>query len=468
MRAAIYQRLSASRLGEEAPGLDRQREACERAVRERGWELVGDYHDADTSAFRPGVPRPGWEELTAAVVARDVDAVVVWKLDRAFRRLKEGVDFLDVCQENDVAVVSVTEGIDTATPFGPVLFALFASMAALESQTKSDRITEWHAQRAAEGQPSGGGTRAFGYTQDGLRLNRREANAIRKAARDLLAGSNLARSIRAWNGKGITTPTGGRWTKSSFRRMILSARIAGLREHGGSTYSATWPEIITQDEHTRLRALYSAPGRAIARRYVLAGLARCGLCGAKLVARPKADGRRCYVCATDHGGCGKIRTLAAPVEELVAREVDRHYAEQPPEKGGDRADRQASLRAQLDADEQALDELARDRYVHRTITPAEFVAAREPLVQRIADVQEALRAATDSPQTWAEFFANPGLEAPWELPPGTDPEPDDFAYWRRWVGEVVEAVTIGPAVKGRNFFDPSRLTIAWRGTSTTP
>ena len=83
--------------------------------------------------------RPGWADLEAQVQAGAVDVVVVWKMDRAFRRLKEAVDFLDMCQQRGVAFVSVTEGIDTTTPFGPVLFALFSAMAQLESRTRSDR-----------------------------------------------------------------------------------------------------------------------------------------------------------------------------------------------------------------------------------------------------------------------------------------------------------------------------------------
>jgi site-specific DNA recombinase len=462
MRAAVYQRLSASGRGDEAPGLDRQREACLRLVRERGWTLAGSFHDADTSAFRPGVPRPGWAELVAAVEAGEVDAVVVWKMDRAFRRIKEGVDFLDLCQRRGIAFVSVTEGIDSTTPFGPVLFALFASLAALESKTKSDRIRAWHDQRAQAGLPVGGGGRPFGFHPGGINHHPAETRLIRQAVRGLIAGTtNFTRIAREWSEAGVRTTVGGkRWSKSSVRRIVLSPRIAGLREHGEDVYPAAWKGIISEDDHLRLRTMFSEKGQPAARRYVLAGIAICGLCGGPLHARPKVDGRRCYVCAIDHGGCGKIRTLAAPVEQLVARMVDEFYSDHAQPATGEREKRQAELRAQLAADEQALDELARDRYVTRSISTPEFVAAREPLVTRIADAQEAIQAAV-VPQTWEQFKADI-LEAPWELPPGTDPDPDDFAYWRRWIGEAVEAVVIGPAVKGRNFFDPSRVSITWR------
>lgn len=472
MKAATYVRLSASRLGDEAPGLDRQREAIQRLARDRGW-LVEEQHqfrDADTSAFRPGVPRPGFAALERAVEAGEVGAVIVWKMDRAFRRLREAVEFLELCKERRVAFVSVTEGLDTTSPFGPVLFALFVSLAQLESQTRSDRTRAWHQQRAERGEPVGGGSRPFGYKAGGLQLEPAEARLVRAAVRRMLVGRATFTGIaRDWNSAGVATPPGRRWSKGTVRRMLLSPRIAGLREHGGQTYPARWRPLITEEQHLRLRALFPDGTREPAgRRYLLTGgLAVCGHCGVRLVARPKADGRRCYVCATDQGGCGKIRALAAELEEHVASEVSRRASERGELGDGEPAtprDSDAeSLRAQLAADESALEDLARDRYVTRSITEAEFRAARDPLAERVAATQAAIAStARRSRRSWRDpdFWQR---REPWDAEPGTDPDPDALEAWREWVAEDVERVVVGPAVRGRNRFDPGRVTIEWRG-----
>jgi site-specific DNA recombinase len=455
--AAIYYRLSASRLGEEAPGLERQRRDCERLIRERGWELAEEhvFHDADTSAFRPGVPRPGFEDLRRAVEAEKVEAIVVWKLDRAFRRLPEAVEFLGLCRDRGVAFLSQQEGIDTSSPWGSVLFSLFASLGEIESQTRSDRIKAWQEQRARAGKPVGGGSRPFGFERDGITHVPAETDQIRQAARDLLDDGNLTRVSRAWNDSGILTTTGKEWTKTTVRRMLLSPRIAGLRQLGAETFPAMWEPIITEQDHLRLRARYGSPGKAVGRRYLLTGgIARCGVCTGPLIARPKADGRRCYVC--DSRGCGKIRVLAAPVEELGGRGVDNYYAEHPRESP---EPKEPALRAQLEADERALEELARDRYVTRSISDAEFRAAREGLVARIEDEQAQLAKARAS---WSSFYTSLAdlPPAPWELPPGTDPDPNEFEGWRRWITDIVDCVTVKPAVRGRTMFDPSRVIIA--------
>jgi site-specific DNA recombinase len=421
--------------------------------------LVGSFHDADTSAFRPGVPRPGFEDLRRAVEAGKVEAVVVWKLDRAFRRLPEAVEFLSLCREHSVAFVSQQEGIDTSLPWGSVLFSLFASLGEIESQTRSDRIKAWHLQRAEAGKPVGGGSRPFGFASDRIAHVPEEADRIREATRSLLDGGNLTRIAREWNDTGVLTTRGREWTKTSVRRMLLSPRIAGLRQHGDETFPAVWEPIISQEEHVRLRARFGLPGRAFGRRYLLTGgLARCGVCGGPLIARPKADGRRCYVCAAR--GCGKIRVLAVPVEEYVAGRVDAYYIEHPstgPEP------EEPALRSQLDADERALEELALARFVAlppNRITDAEFRAAREPLLERIEHLQARLETARAS---WGSFYASLAdlPPAPWEMPPGTDPDPTDFDRWRRWLAGVVESVTVSPAVRGRTRFDARRVKIVW-------
>src|SRR5262249_49952644 len=82
--------------------------------------------------------------------------------------------------------------------------------------------------------------------------------------------------------------------------------------------------IISVDTSDALRYLLGAPGRmkrTYARAYLLTGgLAVCGLCGKPLVARPRGDGRRSMVCASGPGfyGCGKIRILADPLEDLIS------------------------------------------------------------------------------------------------------------------------------------------------------
>lgn len=451
MDAATYVRLSASRLGDEAPGLARQREATARLVRERGWDLKAELSDADVSAFS-GAARPGMDELRALVAAGEVGAVVFWSTSRAFRNLLDAAGFMELCRERGVAIVSQSEGVDTTGPFGPVLFALFASLAQMESQTRSDRITAWHLGRAKAGEPAGGGTRPYGFKDDRVRHEPMEVRALRSAARRILEGGSLRQEARRL---GMTT--------TGLRRSLTSARAAGLRQHRDATYPAVWRPILAESDWLALRQLLDAnqgPGNA-GRRYLLTGgVATCGLCGANLVARPKADGRRCYVCATDQGGCGKIRQLAAPLEEMVAEAAMSWHQEHAPSSEQLLDRRPSQLRRSLDADVGALEELARDRYVRRVISDAEFMAARTDLAARIAEAQREMERLASGASRRSYLFNAEAEAPPWETPAGEEPE--DISGWRRFVAEAVERVAVGPAVRGQNFFNADRVEITLR------
>jgi len=125
----------------------------------------------------------------------------------------------------------------------------------------------------------------------------------------------------------IETVSGKPWSAQTLRRLLLSARISGQREHHGEIVAdAKWPAIITREQTARIRGLLDDPSRQAVRaprRYLLKGLLRCDACGAALVSRPRDDGSRRYVCARgpQYHGCGRTYVVAEPLEQFVTEAV---------------------------------------------------------------------------------------------------------------------------------------------------
>src|SRR6266576_583158 len=91
--------------------------------------------------------------------------------------------------------------------------------------------------------------------------------------------------------------------------------------------------FFTPRETQRLQAKLRDPARRTnraSRRYLLTRLLRCSHCKGTLVARPRDDRSRRYVCASGpgFGGCGKTTVIADPVEQFIAHAV-LHRLEAP-------------------------------------------------------------------------------------------------------------------------------------------
>ncbi len=97
--------------------------------------------------------RPG---LTSALeCARPADSLVVWRLDRLGRSLRHLIDVVHDLEQRGVALVSLTEQIDTSTPGGRLVFHVFASLAQFEKELVRERTMAGLAAARARGRVGG-------------------------------------------------------------------------------------------------------------------------------------------------------------------------------------------------------------------------------------------------------------------------------------------------------------------------
>ena len=80
------------------------------------------------------------EELLAALeYVREGDVLVVWKLDRVGRSLKNLIGRMEELQERGVGFASLTEGLDTTTPGGRLVYHVFGALAEWEREVIRER-----------------------------------------------------------------------------------------------------------------------------------------------------------------------------------------------------------------------------------------------------------------------------------------------------------------------------------------
>jgi DNA invertase Pin-like site-specific DNA recombinase len=94
------------------------------------------YQDTETGKT---MKRAGFQTLQADVFRGEVKTVIVWKLDRLARSLREGVNVLaDWCQR-DVRVVSITQQLDLSGTVGHLIASLLFGIAEMELQHIKER-----------------------------------------------------------------------------------------------------------------------------------------------------------------------------------------------------------------------------------------------------------------------------------------------------------------------------------------
>ena len=113
MRVCLYARLS----NDDDPAqnsLQNQQEICRTFAEKKDWTIVGSSTDDNISGMN--FSRRGLDTLTAAVQAKQIDAVLVKDLSRLGRHRTQTALFIDYLREHQVRVISVTEGVDTFDP----------------------------------------------------------------------------------------------------------------------------------------------------------------------------------------------------------------------------------------------------------------------------------------------------------------------------------------------------------------
>ena len=458
----MYARISSDREGD-GLGVARQIEDCERLAERKGWRVVERYIDDDVSAWS-GKRRPEYARSLADLEAGSINGLLVYDLDRLHRQPSELESFIDLCQRLRLTnVASVSGDIDLTTADGQFQARILGAVAKKESDDKSRRIRRKHLEIAASGRVSGGGSRPYGYELDKVTLRPAEAAVVAECAQRLLAGEPIRTIARGLNERGIASASGGLWSPQSLRRMLASPRISGQRAHRGEIVAiAEWPGIISVEDGAKIRALLANPERRTnkaARRYLLGGLLVCGHCGERLVARPRTGGQRRYACAKGVGfsGCGKRYINADEVErfvtEAVLHRLDSREVQRTIERRRQRAPQAERWWQEAEAAQQQLEELA-EAYGQREITMSEWKAARRPIEQRLTAARKQLAKVTHGGLLDSYVGHSERLRADWDAL--------DLSQQHAVVAAVLDSVRVGPARRGYNRFDESRLTPVWR------
>ncbi len=258
IRCAIYTRKSTEEgLEQEFNSLDAQREACEAYIasqRHEGWELTDRAYD-DGGISGGHLDRPALHRLMQDVDDKQVDQIVVYKIDRLTRSLADFAKLVDRLDTAEASFVSVTQSFNTATSMGRLTLNVLLSFAQFEREVTAERIRDKIAASKRKGLWMGGSV-PLGYDADGrtLKINEGEAALIRTlydlyethGALNVVTEEAERMGIRSrrrqtrsgeWRGGNVLS-------RGHVHNILTSPIYAGRIPHKGKTYEGQHPAII--------------------------------------------------------------------------------------------------------------------------------------------------------------------------------------------------------------------------------
>jgi DNA invertase Pin-like site-specific DNA recombinase len=211
MKAIGYVRVSTEKQADFGVSLEAQAEKVRAMAVVQGAELAEVIVDAGESA--KSLNRPGMSRLMSLVDAGAVDTVIIAKLDRLTRSVKDLAELLERFTRRGVSLVSVAESLDTGTAAGRLVLNIMTAVSQWEREAIGERTRDAMHHKRASGERVG--TVPFGYRMaaDGLHLEADPAEqVIISRIRELKAAGHTTRRIAdELTRQGFTTRRGTAW-----------------------------------------------------------------------------------------------------------------------------------------------------------------------------------------------------------------------------------------------------------------
>ena len=226
MIISLYIRVSTEDQVREGYSLDVQREYLINFAKQHGYEVYEVYSDEGISAGT--TDRPALQKLLKDAKQKKFDLVIVYKIDRLSRRLKDLIDIADQLESYGVGFKSATEPFDTTTSAGKLMFQQLGSFAEFERNRLAERVFPGMVKSVQAGNWHGSRNCPTGYTYNKekklLEINKREADIVKLIYKLYLEGKNTA-EIADYLNDSKRNPRYGRYFYAKYIRDILRNRI---------------------------------------------------------------------------------------------------------------------------------------------------------------------------------------------------------------------------------------------------
>ena len=355
IRCAIYTRKSTEEgLKQDFNSLDAQRDAATAYVRSQageGWKLLPEFYD-DGGFTGANMQRPALRRLLADVEAKKVDCVVVYKVDRLSRSIRDFARIMEILEKHGATFVSVTQQFNTTSSLGRLTLNILLSFAQFEREIISERTKDKQVLARKRGKWTGGHV-PLGYDLEAGRLvvNPEEAVRVRQIFEWYLEDHSIFGIVAkcadlGWRNKQWMTREGKSSGGHALRKchlypMLANPIYAGRIRAENEVVKADHAGIIDEKTFELVQQKLKANTRNHGtehrqnRESLLRGILYCSSCGGPMTATYSSGKHRqyrYYICsqaAPRNASACQARSVSAPVVENAVLASVKRFAITP-------------------------------------------------------------------------------------------------------------------------------------------
>ena len=458
-RAVSVVRVSAQgdRAEEHFHSPDVQLDSAKRWARKRRERFVAHFPEIDVSGKRPLVKRPGLLKAVEMIEAGQADHIVVAYFDRLVRSLKVQLEVIERVERAGGEIFALDHGkLTNGTAATRLSTNMMGAVFQYFAEVTGEKVTAAQARAVARGVlPNSRIVPGYIRGEDDVLVVVPElAPVVREVFERRDRGATIVELQAFLLERGVERSVAG--VASMLRSRMYLGEIRFGELHNPSAHE---PIIEDRGLFERVQRRTVLRGRQAKSERLLArlGVLRCGTCGSRMVINSYSGNYRCG--DTSANPCrGRAAVKADRVEEIVLDAV-RAYSAMADAHG--RASRKQQIREADDVIERA------NAHLDDTIRQLDELG----LLGRPASQQtlEKLTATLDDAHSARARLGDQGerdVIGPDEIDKLREPA-KRLAAWRRLITDIVESVTVAPAMTadGRpsRLWDPRRFDITFRG-----
>lgn len=391
---------------------------------QEGWKVARVIRETGSaSRFSSRRERVEWAEALRLIGGGRIGILLTWESSRATRDLAGYAELRDACAKAGVLWGYGRKVYDLGTRDDRFRTGLDALLAEDEVARTSERIRRAVEANANAGRPHG--RNLYGYLRNydprtralrSVDVDPDTAPIVQEAYDLAAAGATLYAIAKRLNGRGVPPRNekrmphrvGEGWTPMAVKQMLSTPGYAGLRQFRGEVIGAAdWPPLVSIEHWTAVQLVLRKAARPREERpelrYLLTGIARCGVCGG-VMRSGRTTKRRgesevvrylSYNCETLHTTISMKHLDLIVEEQVVARLSQPGFLDTFPQTGGVVAEDRRRLLEEID---DLNDWLERVRVLALASKLPDMLLAQERLVQpQIEENLRHLRALTEIP-----------------------------------------------------------------------